>query len=284
MILDIVIPIYNNEKQIINLYNKITEDLKNIKHNLIFVDDNSSDKSLQILKELYKNDESNIKIVSLSKTQGKDTCIYTGIDYSKHNLVCIYDMDIQANTSHIVKMYTFLKEHPEYDEVCMCASNNKQSKKINMLNKIFYLNYDPNKTYYRMFRRNVVKSIKNAINNNIFTKYTFDIIGFNVYYLNFESKNIPNDLSIKDLLLYSKKPFNYLKYINFLLFIIAFIITLLCIFKKINISNNVLLLVIIILSIMFLSIIHTTYNYLLYKNRRTIPLIKELIGFDDNVL
>ena len=90
MILDIIIPIYNKEKQIINYYNKINEELKNIKHNFIFIDNCSTDKSLEILENLYSNDENHIKIISLSKQYDKETSIYAGIKNSKHELSAIW--------------------------------------------------------------------------------------------------------------------------------------------------------------------------------------------------
>ena len=101
MILDIIIPIFNKEKQIINYYNKINEELKNIKHNFIFVDNGSTDKSLEVLENLYSNDETHIKIISLSKQYDKDTSVFAGIKNTKHEAVCIYDTDLQANVTHI---------------------------------------------------------------------------------------------------------------------------------------------------------------------------------------
>ena len=43
MTLDIIIPLYNKEKSILNYYNKINDELKNVKHKFIFVDDSSND-------------------------------------------------------------------------------------------------------------------------------------------------------------------------------------------------------------------------------------------------
>ena len=67
MILDVIIPIYNKEKSITNIYNKIVDELKDIKYNIIFVDDNSSDKTLTVLKSIQKQDEERIKVICLSK-------------------------------------------------------------------------------------------------------------------------------------------------------------------------------------------------------------------------
>ena len=119
MIMDIIISVYNKEKSILNFYSKILDELGEIKYRLIFVDDNSNDKTLNILKQIQKNDEARVKIISLSKKQGKDTCIYAGLNYVTHDLVCIVDLDLNASLSYITKMYNFITTHEEYDSVCM---------------------------------------------------------------------------------------------------------------------------------------------------------------------
>ena len=45
MKIDIIVPSYNEEDNVINFYNKVNETLGDIKHNFIFVDDGSKDKT-----------------------------------------------------------------------------------------------------------------------------------------------------------------------------------------------------------------------------------------------
>ena len=52
MKLSVIIPVYNEEKTLKDFYKVITEELKKIKYELIFVNDGSSDESLRVLKEL----------------------------------------------------------------------------------------------------------------------------------------------------------------------------------------------------------------------------------------
>ena len=287
MILDIIIPIYNKEKQIINYYNKINEELKNIKHNYIFIDNASTDKSFQILKELYKTDESNIKVISLSKTVDKDTLIYAGIKNASHDLICVFDIDLQANTTHISKMYDFLNSHSDYDQVCMCT-NIELSKihklKINTFNKRFKMNVDLNKTYFRLFRKNMRDAIIEYTNNYKFSKYVFEEIGFNTYYSKFDCKNNIDEFCIKKYLPYVKCPFKHIKNVIYGLLILAFILLMLTIFKVFNISNNVLVIILLLLAALIIKLELFINNYLLKKDRKNIYLIKDKLGFDENVL
>lgn len=287
MILDIIIPIYNKDKQIVNYYNKINEELKNIKHNFIFIDNSSTDKSFQVLKELYKTDETNIKVIGLSKSVDKDTLIYAGIKNASHDLICIFDLDLQANVSHITKMYEFLNSHPLYDQVCMCTNielSGIHKLKINLFNKKFNMNVDLNKTYFRIFRKNIKDAIIEYTNYYKFSKYVFEDIGFNTYYSKFDCKNNIEEFCINKYLPYVKCPLKHIKNIIYLLLASSLILIILTVFKVLNISNNVLVIIILLLFTLIIRIELFMNNYLIKKDRKNIYLIKDKLGFDENVL
>ena len=261
MIIDIVISVYNKEKDLLNFFNKIEEELKGIKHRFIFVDDASTDKSLEVLKSIQKKNENLVKIISLSKTYGKDASIYAGINNTKHDLICIYDLELQASISYISKMYDMLKNNNEYDQVCMLANyketNFNKKAKIKLLNRIFDINIDNNKTYYRMFRRNVLNAITQYTNDNLFTNYSFELLGFNTHYIKFDNSHIDND-NLNKYINYSKKPYNFLRIINLILIILLFIYFVLTVLEIVNINNNVLFIFILILLV-----INTTITYVI---------------------
>ena len=287
MILDIIIPIYNKEKQITNHYNKINDELKNIKHNFIFIDDGSTDKSLQILEGLYSNDESNIKIISFSKQFGKDNAICAGLKYSTHELVCIYDIDLQVNTSHILKMYDFLCENNDYDQVCMYSNYELKGLnrlKLNYYNKIYKTCFDVNKTYYRMFRKNVVKGLINYINDKYFTIYSFDELGFNTYYLKFENKNYNNNFNLNNLKYYSICPFKIISIISLVLCFFTLLLLILSILKIITVNNNYLTILLLLLTILIINIFKCNFTHLKNIYNKNFYIIKKTIGFDENIL
>ena len=285
MILDIVINTFNKEKTILNVFTKIEEELKGIKHRYIFVDDASTDKTLEILKNIQKKNESSVKIISLSKHHGKESCIYAGLSNTKHDLVCIYDTDLQANTTHINKMYDYLTEHSECDQVCMYANYNEKSAftrlNINIMNKIYNINIDNNKTYYRMMRKNVVKGIIDLTSSYPFTNYSFELLGFNTYYMKFDNNTISNK-NLSKYLCYSNRPLYLFKIISYFLIIIAFIYFVLSILKIIETSNFAVLMFIFVTCIFNLYILSISNKY--FTKEKTYFIIKEKIGFDENVL
>ena len=281
MKLDIVIPTYNNEKQISNIYNKICDELKDIKYTIIFIDDNSNDKTLELLKNIQSNDDEKIKLLSMSKSFGKDTCIFAGLKHTKNSLVCIYDIDTSINTSYIRKMYDYMLEHNEYDQICMQTNTNNTNK---LFNSLFNLNIDLSKTYNRLMKRNVVLGIIEQCKNILFSKYVFELIGFNTYYYKYESKKAITSEKLKKYIIYSKNPFHFIKYVNYLLITITFIFTLLSILSVIKISNNLLLIILLLLTIIQLSTTIFITNNIVKKEYSNYYILKDKIGFDENIL
>jgi len=282
MKLDIIIPIYNNEKQLLNIYNKINDDFKDIKHTFIFVDDNSEDKSLETIKNIQKNDDENVKVLSMSKSFGKDTCVYVGLKHSKSELVCIYDLDT-SNTSLLKKMYDYIINNDQYDQVCL-YSNLIIPKKIKIFNKIFGLNIDINKTYFRIMKKSVVIGLLELSKKLQFSNYSFELIGFNTYYYKNDIKKESKPEKIKKYLYYSKNPFKFIKYIIIALLIISFLLLLLTIFKIISISNSLLLTILVLLTSLQLSTISFTTNNPNKKECNNYYILKDKIGFDENIL
>ncbi len=279
MILDIVIPTFNKEKSILNCYNKINDELSNIKHRFIFVDDNSNDKTFEILKTIQKSDEDNVKVIKLSKTSGKDTCIYAGLENTKHSLVCTYDMD-SCTVSNISKMYEYITNH-NVDMVCM-ITNNELNLKNKFVNSLLTEKFDNNKTHNRIMTRNVVNSIIKYSENNKFTRYTYELIGFDTYYIKYDNKyNYYFDTN--ELISHSNKLINLAKYTSYILLTIAFIYLLFILFKLISINNELLLFfMLVLISIQIL------LNYLINKynktSNKTIYFISDKIGFDEDYL
>ena len=100
----IVIPILNEEKNIKRLINRIKLYVKNIKFEIIFVDDNSNDNSLLVLKKI-KSKNKNIRFF-IRKNQYRDlsqSCIL-GFNKAKYENIIVMDGDLQHDPKHIPKL------------------------------------------------------------------------------------------------------------------------------------------------------------------------------------
>tara|TARA_B100001769_G_C22102734_1_gene595473 strand:+ start:1139 stop:1843 length:705 start_codon:yes stop_codon:yes gene_type:complete len=101
MILSIIIPLYNEQKTILELLYKI-ESLKNINKEIIIIDDCSTDNSLDRLKNYQK--KSNIKIIEHEKNLGKGAAIISGKKYVTGDVVIIQDADLEYDPNDYSKL------------------------------------------------------------------------------------------------------------------------------------------------------------------------------------
>lgn len=109
--LSLVMPLYNEEKNITLLYNKINEVLKNIKVNyeIIFVDDGSTDNGFLILKNIAQRDK-NVKIIRFKRNFGKSTALQAGFDNSSGEIIITMDSDLQDDPKEIPRFINKIKE------------------------------------------------------------------------------------------------------------------------------------------------------------------------------
>ncbi|MFH2122647.1 MAG: glycosyltransferase family 2 protein [Pseudomonadota bacterium] len=102
MNISVVIPLLNEEKNIPILYDELTQVLKklSIKYELLFVDDGSSDSSLEILQKLQLED-THICIISLRKNFGQTSAMSAGFDLAIGDVIIAMDADLQNDPADI---------------------------------------------------------------------------------------------------------------------------------------------------------------------------------------
>lgn len=103
MLISIVIPVYNEEDNITNIYEEVKKQLKGTDIEFLFVNDGSQDNTEDILEKLSKKD-SNVKVVNLSKNFGHQIAITCGLDYAGGDAAIIMDSDMQDPPDLIPKM------------------------------------------------------------------------------------------------------------------------------------------------------------------------------------
>lgn len=97
MLISLVFSFKNEEKNLIELISRVKksiEPLKDIDYELIFVNDDSTDQSLEILMAEHQKDPK-IKIINMSRNFGVTPCVLAGMEYSKGDAVIYMDSDLQ---------------------------------------------------------------------------------------------------------------------------------------------------------------------------------------------
>ncbi|MGB9715884.1 MAG: glycosyltransferase family 2 protein [Thermodesulfovibrionales bacterium] len=106
----VIVPIKNEEENIPELYSRLTTQMEKLgTHEIIMVDDGSTDRSWQIIKELNARD-SRIKGISFSRNFGHHIALTAGLDYAKGDTIIFIDGDLQDPPEEIPKLYAKFKE------------------------------------------------------------------------------------------------------------------------------------------------------------------------------
>tara|TARA_Y100000310_G_C20553474_1_gene749325 strand:+ start:224 stop:1159 length:936 start_codon:yes stop_codon:yes gene_type:complete len=116
MELSIVIPAYNEEKNIQVIYNQVSSVLKKLKktYEIIFVNDGSTDRTLFELKRL-RNSDKKVKIISFTKNFKKASALAAGLKSASGKVIITMDADLQDNPSEIPNLLGKLQH--KYDMV-----------------------------------------------------------------------------------------------------------------------------------------------------------------------
>ena len=95
--LSVVIPVYNEERTIADILQKVTEVqlLNNLEKELILVDDYSKDGSVEIIQKFQQENEIELQLLKHPKNQGKGAALHTGIQAATGDLIVIQDADLE---------------------------------------------------------------------------------------------------------------------------------------------------------------------------------------------
>ncbi len=109
--LSIIIPLYNEEKSLIELYENIISVLKGINksHEIIFIDDGSQDRSFEILIDFHRKDK-NVRVIQFRKNYGKSAALECGFREARGDIVITMDADLQDDPKEIPNLIAKINE------------------------------------------------------------------------------------------------------------------------------------------------------------------------------
>ena len=133
--LSVIIPIYNEQESIVELYQQIVKSIKNkLEYELIFINDGSTDNSFNIINELLLND-SNIKIINFNSNKGKSEALNYGFNYSSGEIIITIDGDLQDDPEEFFSLIE--KINSGSDMVTGWKKDRKDPISKKILSKIF---------------------------------------------------------------------------------------------------------------------------------------------------
>ena len=194
--ISIIVPSYNEEESIPLFYKEIDKVSKNmnVDFEFIFVNDGSRDKTLDIVKNLSKEDK-RVKYIDFSRNFGKESAMYAGLELSSGDFVAIMDADLQDPPTLLPKMLKLIEEDG-YDCVGTRRVTRKGEPKIRsffarifykIINKMSKTEMVDGARDYRLMTRQMVNSILDLKEYNRYSKGLFSFVGYKTKYLEYEN-------------------------------------------------------------------------------------------------
>ena len=186
--ISLVIPVYNEEENILNTYNYILNILQlkcsEYDYEFIFTNNKSIDRSLEILENLSQKDKK-VKVISFSKNFGYQKSILAGYYHSTGDAVIQVDCDLQDPPELIPELIE--KWEAGYDVVYGVRSSRDESFLLNASRKLFYriinwLSYDElpiDAGDFRLCSRRVIEALKDHRLNEPYIRGMVSEVGFN---------------------------------------------------------------------------------------------------------
>ncbi|MDB4149596.1 glycosyltransferase family 2 protein [Flavobacteriaceae bacterium] len=162
-LLSVVVPLYNEQDNVLLLTQKIHESLVGYQYEIIYIDDFSTDQTKKVVNDLADNQ---VHLIALKKNYGQSLALAAGIDYASGTYIITMDGDLQNDPSDIPSM---LKEAIDggYDLVTGIRQKRKDSllKKIPskianfLVRRVTKLDIKDNGCALKVFHKDVAKDL-----------------------------------------------------------------------------------------------------------------------------
>ncbi|SFU76746.1 Glycosyltransferase involved in cell wall bisynthesis [Pustulibacterium marinum] len=119
--ISVIIPVYNEEENIPLLTEKINLALTGVSYQIIYVDDFSTDKTRETIKNLQ---DDHVHLIELKKNYGQSLALAAGIEYASGDFIVTMDGDLQNDPDDILKMVD-TAESEDWDVVTGFRENRK---------------------------------------------------------------------------------------------------------------------------------------------------------------
>ena len=294
----IIIPAYNEEGNIKELFNQLKESLKNLdkyKFEIIFVENGSTDNTFLEITKIQKYDDSVI-CLKLSRNFQMDGGIAAGIDFVESEAAIIMTANLQDNPKLIPTFIQYWEKG--YNHVYGIVKSRPGKSILRKINsRIFYklINKLSNNLIpigvsdYRLIDKNVIEAVKRLTEVNRFYRGFFAWVGFKSIGVEFErqerysgkshAKTLPVlNFALRGIFSFTIKPLRISVYLTIFTSLSSFILLFIQIYKWINSGvpfdgfGTIIGIILLFVSIIFLILtIISEYISLIYEETKSRP-------------
>lgn len=211
--ISVIIPAYNEEESLPLLYErmeKLMNSMENYEFEILFVNDGSKDKTIEIIKQMRQEDN-RICYVDFSRNFGKEIAMIAGLDYATGDSVIFMDADLQDPPELIPELVKYWEEG--YDDVYAKRKSRKgESFLKKFTSKMYYkvlqhftkVEIQRDTGDFRLLDRRCVNALKKLRESQRNTKSMFSWIGY-------KKKEVLYD---RDPRVAGKTKWNYIKLVD----------------------------------------------------------------------
>ena len=195
--ISVVIPMYFEEDVVNECYNRtknVLNKLSSYEHEIIFINDGSKDKTLELLEKISQNDN-NVKIISFSRNFGHQAAVTAGLKFTTGDAVVIMDADMQDPPEVIEKMVKLWEEGNEVIYAKRKVREGETKFKLftakmfyKMLNSLSDTEIPKDTGDFRLADKKVIEVINQLPEHNKFLRGLFSWVGFKQIPLEYERK------------------------------------------------------------------------------------------------
>lgn len=197
-LLSVIVPCYNEEESVELFYEELMKNdsfftEKKIELELLYINDGSTDRTVEEVKKLHERDE-RVHLISFSRNFGKEAAMFAGLENSRGDYVVLMDVDLQDPPALLPEMFSYIEQG--YDSVATRRVSRKGEPPVrSFFARMFYrLMKKISKTEimdgardYRLMTRQMVDAILSMQEYNRFTKGIFGWVGFHTKWLEYEN-------------------------------------------------------------------------------------------------
>ena len=195
--LSIIVPCFNEEECLPVFYEKTSEVVGHmpVETEFVFIDDGSTDNTLQILRGLAAVDK-RVRYVSFSRNFGKEAGLYAGLQHATGDYVCVMDADLQDPPSLLPEMLDILNSGEDYDCVASRRTTRKNEPKVRsafarlfykLINEMTDTEIVDGARDFRMMTRRMTDAILSLPERERFSKELFSWVGFKTKWIEYEN-------------------------------------------------------------------------------------------------
>ena len=193
-----IVPCYNEEEALPYFYREICRvsgEMGEVDFEFLFIDDGSSDKTLDVLRKLAAKDK-RVRYLSFSRNFGKEAAMYAGFQNCRGDYAAVMDADLQDPPALLPEMLRWIREEG-YDSVATRRVTRKGEPPIRsffarrfygLMRRISKTEIVDGARDYRLMTRQYLNALLRLSEVSRFSKGLYGWVGFRTKWLEFENQ------------------------------------------------------------------------------------------------